>query len=357
MTGYLASVPRNRRSEPRREGPPPGPSRLSQPPAVAWRDGVQLAGSIVWCDAGRARDLCFVSHAHHLPRGAHRKLIASPRTLALLEAGGATLADEVLPVPFGRAFHLGELRLELYPSGHVPGAASLLLTDGAGRRIAYGGDVNPVRALGEPAEVRACDALVLEAPLGELERPLPPRDEVRAHLVELVRRLVAEQPVVVLAPSLGAAQEALSVLARAGLALRAHPRIYAQTAACARLGMELPAAARFTRRLDAGEVLLWPLELAHSRGLTKLCVQQRAARVALSGLALDERAARTLGAEHVLPLSDHGDLPSLVDYVLASGARELYLTRGHGPRLVERFATHGVRVHPLAPPRQMELPV
>lgn len=353
MNGYLASVPRT--TEPQRELRRADLRRGA--PLAAWRDGVQLAGSIVWCDAGRARDLCFVSHAHHLPRGAHRKLLASPRTLALLEAGGVRLADEVLPVPFGRAFHLGALRLELYPSGHVPGAASLLLTDAQGRRVAYGGDVNPVRALAEPAEVRDCDALVLEAPLAELVEPLPPRGEVRAHLVELAQGLVAERPVVVLAPSLGAAQEALAVLARAGVALRAHPRIHEQTAACARLGLDLPAVARFSRRLDAGEVLLWPLELAHSRALAKLCAQAHATRIALSGLALDEEAARTLGAEHVLPLADHGDLPSLVDYVLASGARELYLTRGHGPRLVERFAEHGVRVHSLAPPRQMELPV
>ena len=43
-----------------RAGPPP----VEHP--VVWRDGVHVVGTPIWCDARRARELCFVSRADRL---------------------------------------------------------------------------------------------------------------------------------------------------------------------------------------------------------------------------------------------------------------------------------------------------
>ena len=78
------------------------------PSPVVWRSGVHVAGTVVWCDAQRARDLCFISHARFRARSrsgvAHGKVLATARTQALLEAAGARAAGETLVTPFSRPF-------------------------------------------------------------------------------------------------------------------------------------------------------------------------------------------------------------------------------------------------------------
>jgi len=320
---------------------------------VAWRGGVQLAGSVVWCDAERARDLDFVSHARRRlgVRGAHGKVLATARTLAFLRAAGSAPRSEVLTAPFGRPFSLGGLRLELFPSGHVPGAASLLFVEPSGRRIAYAGDVNPVRALGEPCEVRGADVVVLEAPLAPLGIALPPREQARAELRSRVVDALADgRCPIVLAPALGAAQEAIAVLGEAGVCIRSHPRIYAYSSAYREQTIDLPPAARFAGRVGRGEALLWPIEAAGSAALRRI---PRPARIALTARPI-EQGARGEPVAHV-PLVDHADLTALVEYVTHTGAREAWVTVGDCAALVEALAARGVAAHPLGPPRQMEL--
>src|SRR5204863_568784 len=131
-------------------------------------------------------------------------------------------AGETLVTPFSRTFSLGSARLELFPSGRAPGAASLRVeTDG--RAVAYAGEFDPRPGLAEPLEVRGADALVACAPLAALGRPLPPRAEAAAALVEAVRRAQTSGLVaVVLAGPIGGAEEALAALGAAGIAVRAH---------------------------------------------------------------------------------------------------------------------------------------
>jgi hypothetical protein len=69
--------------------------------------------------------------------------------------------DALVP-RFGRPFALGRARLELLPAGGIPGAAELLVELGGWRGL-YAGELAR-QAGGEPVQVRACDALVVDAP-------------------------------------------------------------------------------------------------------------------------------------------------------------------------------------------------
>jgi hypothetical protein len=173
---------------------------------VTWRDGVHLSGTPIWCDARRRRDVCFVSSAERVGKSGHGQLIGTPITLALLGAVG----HGHLAVPLLRPFTLGTLRLELIPSGRGLGAAALHV-DLGGRTVLYAGAIRTsasgrsrastddgiakprtrteenvglprsrtptdgiakprtktdetTRAFIEPAQVRACDAVVVAAP-------------------------------------------------------------------------------------------------------------------------------------------------------------------------------------------------
>ena len=120
------------------------PSGKREPRAFIYRAGVRVAGTILACDATAGSDLIFLSHAwaldaraaRALPRARHgrRQILTTETTLALLGAPGARLRAHALLAGLGRPFALGELRLELFASGHGPGAASLVCEIRRGRR-------------------------------------------------------------------------------------------------------------------------------------------------------------------------------------------------------------------------------
>jgi putative mRNA 3-end processing factor len=330
-----------------------------------WSGGVRVTGTGIWCDAPRRQQLCFVSSAREALSGA--RVVTTERTLELRAAldGKAAGArrDAVLVTPYARPFALGRLRVELLPSGHVPGAAQLLV-ERPGRRALYAGRVNPrAGRLSEPAQVRACDALALSAPLAPLLRALPEREEVEAALLAAVHAaLEAGDTPVVLAPALGAAEEIAALLGAAGLALRAHPRILRLLGAYVRMGLMVRTPARALRRAsgaeddparqDSGEVVLWPLELAGSPVLARLA---RGRRLLVAGEALDPAAVARARCAAGFALSDDGDLPSLLEHAHATGARDVYFTCGLTDEVARAFAVRRLRARPLGPPEQMRL--
>lgn len=158
---------------------------------VTWRDGVHLTGTPIWCDARRRRDVCFVSSAERVGRAGHGQLIATPVTLALLGADAGHLA-----VPVHRPFTLGTTRLELIPSGRGLGAAALHVDLGE-RTVLYAGAIRTQSAI-EAADVRAADAAVVAAPLGEPEQRFAPTAEVASAVVDWVRAQLASTRVPVL---------------------------------------------------------------------------------------------------------------------------------------------------------------
>ena len=124
--------------------------------AFVFADGVRVAGTDIYCDARRCPPsaTAFVSHARapRLLGGAEVRLVTTERTRALRASAAKGRSGEgvaprgqphaTLVTPFGRPFALGRLRLELLPSGHVPGAAQLYV-ESDGRRVAVCGPLNP----------------------------------------------------------------------------------------------------------------------------------------------------------------------------------------------------------------------
>jgi len=177
---------------------------------------VHLTGTPIWCDARRRRDVCFVSSADRVVRAGHGQLIGTPTTIAMI--AGRDLGH--LAVPVRRPFTLGTLRLELIPSGRTIGAAALHVDTGM-RTVLYAGAIRTAHAT-EAAEVRASDAVVVSAPIGEPQHALLPLAEALEQLVAWVRaRLGASTwPVVVVDTALDGLEIA-ALLAAAGIAVTA----------------------------------------------------------------------------------------------------------------------------------------
>ena len=329
-----------------------------------YRAGVRVAGTILACDASSGSDLIFLSHAgaldartaRALPRARHgrRQILTTETTLALLGAPGARLRAHALLAGLGRPFALGELRLELFASGHAPGAASLLCELGAtatvpGRRIVYAGVLGP----GDAPAVRPADALCLDATFGARRFSFPPVAEALAQTTRLVLDALAGGgvPLVLVEPS-GSALAVAAALVAAGVGVRAPRAVMQLAAAYARAGLAAPPVQRWSGKLRPGEALLWPPGASEAPALGRL---ESPTTILVSGRAAEAEERARVGARHAVALADRADFASLLRYVEATGAREVALLRAPGDELAQELGARGVDAYPLGPPRQIAL--
>lgn len=342
-----------------------GRARREEVRTFVWRGGVGITGTHVTCDAAAsASDLVFLSHAQAVGapgqrrfplRGAGRhQILATETTLTLLGRTGETLRRHALPASFGRPFTLGALRLELFPSGHLPGGAALLC-ELDGRRLIYAGSVRrgPPMLGATAAEVRNGDALCLDATFADARFRFPARAEALA----AVRAFVADaqaagRPPVLLVHPFGGALDAAEVLAQAGVALRGHRAVVGAAVAFRAAGIAAPVITRFSGRLQPGEALLWPPEASGAPQLRRL---DRAVTALVSGWAVDPVAIARVQADVGIPLADRAGHDDLLALVTESGAQEIALCRGFAESFAEELRGRGLDAYALGPPRQMEL--
>ncbi len=316
------------------------------PSCVSWRDGVHLAGTAIWCDARRARAIGFASSADLLGRQpvGNGQLIATAETLALLGAGG----DAHLPVPLGRPFTLGTVRLELTPSGHGRGGAALA-ADLGGRQVMYGGALNPAGGgLGGPAVLRPCDTLVVVVRWGEPHHRFPPPAEAtRAVIAACAERAGGDAVVVLLVDDALAGLELAALLHGHGVAVAGHRTIVEGARRLTEAGLTAPPLRRAVAR---HRVLIWPL--ADRARLPAALRGLPAITVLASGLAVEPGAAATLGADIAVAWSLAGDRDALAELIGSASASDVILVgRGAEPLA----AALGRRARVLGPPQQMPL--
>ncbi len=336
-------------------------TRAAERSLFEYHGGLHLRDTVLWFDAAKPRQLCFVSHARVEGALAHQKILTTDRTGELLRAlaavdgrGRRAHEPQALVTPYRRPFSLGPLSLELFPSGHVLGAASLLVTH-QGQTIVYSGEINPRRSpLTERLEARRCSVLALSSRFGQRRFAFPPFEQVAEGLVRFASEGLArgEMPVFFCEP-LGEAQEISHLLAAAGISVRAHRLIHAVSRVYEEAGSGLVCPRRYGGPAGAeGAALLWPLELRTSAALGRLGKLRTAF---VSGLALDEEARSEAGCDAAFALSCHADYAGLLEYVQACAPERVVLTSSCGVELREDLRALGLEVTGVDPPHQMDL--
>ena len=120
------------------------------------RDEFRVAGTRWHLDARGPRVACAVSHAHADHLGCHALTLATPETCAILahrldmreDASEETPSlfgpldvscpRQVIRLPYRELYTEGDLRLDLFPAGHVLGSAMIRATTPAGTLPIYG---------------------------------------------------------------------------------------------------------------------------------------------------------------------------------------------------------------------------
>ena len=317
---------------------------------------IRLAGSEIYLDPAESRKIGIISHGHADHIGRHEHFIATAPTAAFLRLrSGADLRGTELS--FRHPHQVGGLTVELFPAGHVLGSAMVRVESERGSLL-YTGDFRLEPSLtAEPAEMVQADAVIMESTYGGGEEWIfPSREELRERLVALVRQILArDRTPVLMAYSLGKAQETAAMLRGQDIPLVVHPVVARIAAIYEQHGVDLGSyevwerqSSLFHRRstLDLrGKALIVPPHM--TADIRRVA---RRETVALTGWAL----RGTRDADHGLPLSDHADYGELLRFAEAARAKTIYVTHG-ARRFAADLRRRGIRAEFLRGKPQMRL--
>jgi putative mRNA 3-end processing factor len=321
-------------------------------PEVIYDRGVHLLGSVLWMDASRAREMCFVSHSGVPGIRHHTKILCTDRTARLgtrLRRGGRRL--NALVCPYNRPFSLGPLRMELLPSGYALGSAQLYV-ETAGFTVLYTGDLCLRSCAGvEPAQARAADVLVIDASVAKPGLSLPPHREIEARLVDFVGTSLADgfTPVLLCEP-VGTAQQVSPLLVAAGHQVAAHPSIASAHAIHEEFGVRQGPYRVSRGTIHDREVLLWPSHLRRSPSVRAVPRARFAALVNNPTAAPDQ-----VGADVVFPWIRHATWPDIAKFVDKVKPKRVYAFKGWERELAAALRKQGFDARELSSGLQLPL--
>jgi Cft2 family RNA processing exonuclease len=290
-------------------------------------DGVHWIGTDIFVDSRRSRERGIVSHAHADHVGRHRRWISSPATAALCARRWG--APDLEVHRFHESWDADGAKVTLLPAGHILGS-SMVLVERGGTRVLYTGDFRLKPAVtAEPCVPVSADVLVMECTFGDPRYRFPDRLEVLDLLCDFVEETLAMETVpILLAYSLGKAQELASLLAERGVRVWLHDHAWAMLEVYQEFGHQFPGCRRFEMEAVVNGALIlppgpatWPLVRSFRR--------RRVA--AVTGWALD--SGRLPRCDAAFPISDHADFDELLELVDRVRPRKIYTL--HGP---DRFA-------------------
>lgn len=322
---------------------------------------IRVAGTEIYLDPAEPRKLGIISHGHADHIGRHEHFVATVPTAAFLRArSGDDLKGTELAY---RTPHRIEgmsddpWTVELFPAGHVLGSAMIRLSSDR-HALAYTGDFRLTPSYtAERAEIPEAEAVIMESTYGgNPDWVFPSREELRDRLIALTWTILRrEKTPVLLAYSLGKAQETAAMLRDSGIPLVLHPVAARISAIYERNGIDLGAyevwgrqtslfGHRYTTDLRGKAVIVPPHMGADIRRIP------RRETVALTGWAL----RGTRDADHGLPLSDHADFGELITFAEQCRASVIYVTHG-SRRFAEELRRRGIRAEFLRGKPQMRL--
>ena len=321
---------------------------------VVERGGFYLPYGDLWMDARRAKDFAVVSHAHSDHTARHRSFLATPATIDCMRVRmGAAVASRGIALHYGEVYQHGPLRIQLFPAGHVLGSAMVRVEAPNGASLLYTGDFKMRASLSaEQIEIPQADTLVMESTFGRPECVFPSTAELQAQLCDFCHTaLRANEVPVLLAYSLGKAQEVLKHLQPHNFPLMAHQTIRALNVVYQQHGCHMPD----TRPLDflnmAGTVVVMP------PAVRKQLPQGPHRLAMISGWGLDARSRFRYQTDTVLPLSDHADYPDLLNFVDQVKPNLVYTVHGATAQLAAALRRRGVEAWSLNGADQLELDV
>ena len=327
---------------------------------VQFRNGLYLPQIDWWLDAHHPVTRSFVSHAHFDHLAAHREVLLSPGTAALMRARMPDRAGDRVEriLPFGETTTLGTeqpgVTVSLHPAGHIHGSAMILLEHPHHGRLLYTGDfkLRPGRSA-EPCAPPRADLVIMETTYGRPHYILPPTGIVLTDVIAFCRAALEEgETPVLFGYSLGKSQEILSALAGAALPVMLHPQTLRLTRVYESLGLGFPPYAAFDATTCNGHVVICPPQAANAPFVRKI---PRRRTAALTGWALDPGARFRYQCDAAFPLSDHADYPDLIRFVELTQPHRVLTLHGFAADFARDLRERGIEAWAINQDNQLEI--
>ena len=323
------------------------------PPKIRYDHGVHLEGTLLWFDPSRVRDFCAVTSAR-VPLGKRQtKVLWGDKTARILAASqGRKMRG--LVCPYNRAFSMGNLTIELFPSGYVAGAAQFQVRLPDGRTLIYSGPTSMVKnRTAERIETRHCDTLIVDATYGHEQYTFPSRTAVEKDVVAWAQQALHDGfTPIILAGNPGKAQDVIHLLGSHKLSVRVHRAIYGFNKAYRSVGVDLPNCKQFRGHPAHGEVLVWPAHLRKSPAIRNL---RKTRLAAMTGAGVMPGIARRLRVSKVFTWSLRSDYEGLLTYIRKVKPSSVVTYGNHASDLSERLQAKGMSARPLIQTDQMTL--
>jgi Cft2 family RNA processing exonuclease len=309
--------------------------------------GIYLPEIELWLDRTLPCVATWISHGHSdHARGCHGTAIGTSLTLRFYRMRLWMEQQDVEPIlrplEFGESMEWNGAELTAYPTGHILGAAQLLISYG-GERLVYTGDLKLRPPLcGETAVTISCNRLIVETTFGLPIYHLLDRQDAADRIISFARLCLAESSVpAFIGYPLGRGQEIVHVLCQAGIRTAVHGAIAKFLPVYEEAGFVFPGWEPYDAKGTAGKALV--VVPVHGAALEASGKNIRLAYV--SGWAALANARARNGAEELIPYSDHADFEELLSVVEASGAEQIDLVHGYTGPFGHILRTRGYNVH------------
>lgn len=324
---------------------------------IRHHQGLHLPAPDLWLDPRESRPHAFVSHAHSDHFARHGRILCSETTALLLRARFRVAPERLQPLAFHQTLVLGGLRLRLLPAGHIAGSSMLHVSDPRGQgSLLYTGDfkIRPGRTSGAAHLVHA-ETLVMETTFGLPRFALPPQMEVEMAVLRFAHDAFRDGVVpVLLAYSLGKAQEVLALLHEHGIPALSHPAVAGMTDACRQAGIALPPPVLLEGGVPPGHAVVAPPNALHGKPLRAVAPKRAAL---LTGWALEPGTKWRHRVEEAIPLSDHADHPGLLECVRRVRPKLVLTVHGFAHEFATELRARGIDAWSAAGHDQLELAI
>lgn len=283
----------------------------------------------LWLDHRVAKDYGFISHAHADHFARHKKILCSPETAALIKKRYSVPKSAIQSVDYHKPFeHKGHL-LELLPAGHITGSSMLHVTRLRDRStLLFTGDFKTRPShTAKKIQFKQADHLVMETTFGKPHYVMPPTEQAIKQLIAFIdESLNGGFTPVILAYSLGKAQEAHYLLGQHGIAPILHPAVAKMSAECIRIRVNLPDYYYLDELCPERQCIIMPPGAMKSTYLSSVGKIKTAM---LTGWSLDSpKPWRYKEVDELIPLSDHADYPSLLESVKIVNPKKITTIHG-----------------------------
>ncbi len=319
---------------------------------IEYNEGIHLRETDLWFDSKKKVTLSFISSANIDKFTPSEKIIATPGTIKLI--GGKIKKSVVLACPYFRPFALGNMQVELVPSGHMLGSSQMIVDKGD-KTLVYTGDMNLKKLpTQKPAYTKHCDVLVMKCTYGLPEYIFPSFDESIVPLIKFINETLSfnSTPVILVEP-VGKAQDIIKALGERGFKLSLYESIYKATKIYEEFGVEFKDYELFKPARIEDTVVIIPPEKMES-GKIKNIKRKRVAII----IEEEEESAdicAAFKAEVAFTFSNRAGYNELLQYIEYVSPEKVYLIDRHAGEFAKTLQERGYQTVPLEKPTQLNL--